>query len=155
MCETGLRSGTATVRRGNQLVAVFFAYCGENWASSKIGTALAFLGLRPVDPRRARSRAWNQDDTHLLEETMTRTDLSAFRKRLEALMSRFRDERAQLRHGVLGDEREAEVSTTQEQYTTDDLSREKADEEVAQSLLDNEETLLAECEAALERIDLG
>ena len=86
---------------------------------------------------------------------MTKTELNLFRQRLVAMARRLGNESEHLRDEVLGDEREATVGVTQEQYTTDDLSREKADEDVALSLLDNEEELLTECLAAFDRIKHG
>ncbi len=86
---------------------------------------------------------------------MTATELTNFRQRLQGMTQRLGGERLQLRHEVLGDERAPGVSTTQEQYTSDDLSREEADEEVALSMLNNEEELLTECVAALDRLERG
>ena len=86
---------------------------------------------------------------------MTSIELEGFRRRLMNLARRLGGESEHLREVVLGDEREPETSTTQEQYTIDDLSREKADEEIALAMLGNEEALLAECVAALERIERG
>jgi len=86
---------------------------------------------------------------------MNATDLKTFRHRLVEMTRRLSGERDQLRHEVWGDQRDPKVSTIQEQFTTDDLSREKADEEVALSLLENEEGLLAQCLAALARIESG
>lgn len=86
---------------------------------------------------------------------MTSTELNKFRRRLVRKARRLGSESEHLRDEVLGDERDPGVSTTQEQYTTDDLSREKADEEVALATLGNEEALLGECLAALERIEAG
>src|SRR5262245_53419245 len=86
---------------------------------------------------------------------MTSVELGKCRRRLAAMARRLGSEREHLREEVLGDEREPEVSTTHEQHTTDDLSREQADAEVALAMLGNEEALLAECLAALERIERG
>jgi DnaK suppressor protein len=86
---------------------------------------------------------------------MTSTELNTFRRRLVRMTRRLGSESEHLRDEVLGDERDSEVSITQEQYTTDDLSREKAVEEVALATLNNEESLLGECLAALQRIEGG
>ena len=91
---------------------------------------------------------------HKREIAMTKTELSSFQRRLVALARRLGSESEYLRDEVLGD-CEAKVGATKEQYTTDDLSRERADEDVALSLLDNEEEMLTECLAALDRIRHG
>lgn len=86
---------------------------------------------------------------------MTAIKRDDFRRRLQKLIHRLGGETEQLRHEVLGDGREPNTNTAREQYTEDDLSREEADEEVALAVLGNEEQLLAQCQAALDRIDRG
>jgi len=77
------------------------------------------------------------------------TELKQYRQRLEALIRRLTGEQTTLRHEALGE------NVPGENYAEDDLSRMHTDEEVAMSLLDNEEGLLGECEAALQRLDRG
>lgn len=86
---------------------------------------------------------------------MTRNDMTAFRTRLEEMTRRLRAEETRLKREVFSDDRERGASTTQEQYTSDDISREKEGEEIALSVLGAEEELLTECVAALERIEQG
>ncbi len=86
---------------------------------------------------------------------MTSIELGKFRRRLMKMTRRLSSERGHLREEALGEERKPEMNAAPEQYTDDDLSREEADEEVALGMLDNEDKLLAECLAALERIERG
>src|SRR5262245_3301562 len=86
---------------------------------------------------------------------MTAVEPGKGRRRWAALARRLGSERDHLREEVPRDRREPEASSPHEQHTTDDLSREQADAEVALAMLGNEEALLAECLAALERIERG
>jgi RNA polymerase-binding transcription factor DksA len=86
---------------------------------------------------------------------MTSIELGKFRRGLVKLARRLGHESSHLREEALGEERKPEINTAAEQFTDDDLSRESADEEVALGMLGNEEGLLAECLAALDRIERG
>jgi DnaK suppressor protein len=86
---------------------------------------------------------------------MTKTDMAEYARKIESLIVRLTAERSRLRSEVLGDSEEKSASAGRGQYTTDDLSREDSEEEVALSVLGNEEQLLGECRAALDRIQRG
>ncbi len=80
---------------------------------------------------------------------MTRTETNNFRKRLEEMVRRLGGGQARLRHQVRGE------SAIEEHYSQEDLSRLQIDDEVAISLLDTEEGLLGDCQAALRRLEQG
>jgi DnaK suppressor protein len=85
------------------------------------------------------------------ETTVKKSELNVFRKQLEFLAARLRGEQSQLRRDMV----EAGTAVSEEAYRSDDLSRERADGEVSVALIGNEETMLAECDAALARIQAG
>jgi RNA polymerase-binding transcription factor DksA len=86
---------------------------------------------------------------------MTKTELNQFRSRLEELLKHLSDERTQLRGEVFHAESATAAMGPAEQHTSDEISRGKEHEEVAVALLTAEEDQLAECRAALERIERG
>jgi DnaK suppressor protein len=84
---------------------------------------------------------------------MTKNELNTYRRKLEAMATRLSTEESDLRHEVLHAGKDGEnIRVADQQSTLDDLGREKSEEEVALSLLGNEEELLADCQAALDRI---
>jgi DnaK suppressor protein len=73
---------------------------------------------------------------------MTRTETNNYRKRLEEMVRR-----------LGGLRREMRSDNAFQEHSEDDLSRMHIDEEVAVSLLDTEEGLLGDCQAALRRLE--
>lgn len=79
---------------------------------------------------------------------MTHEQLSGFRSRLNGMVRRLAGERAHLHDEARAGRGEAVVDPVE-------LSTARNEEEVTLALLDNEEQLLAECQAAVERIMCG
>jgi RNA polymerase-binding transcription factor DksA len=84
---------------------------------------------------------------------MNRTELEKYRMKLVALVRRLTGESANLRHEAFG--AEAGVSPADVPIGQADLGVAENEEETALSVLGTEEELLAECNAALERIERG
>lgn len=83
---------------------------------------------------------------------MTKAQLSGFRQQLNNLLVRLSDEESRLRQQMRHAEGDAAI---EQQRSSEDLGRELTDDEVAISLLGNEEQIRRECNAALDRIDRG
>jgi RNA polymerase-binding protein DksA len=84
---------------------------------------------------------------------MTNEELKGYRKRLETMVAQLSDKREHLEEEVYGIVQvELGETTVEEPVTSDKLSHEYAEREVALAMLGNEEELLHECRAALERI---
>src|SRR5262245_54241050 len=87
---------------------------------------------------------------------MMKTELTAFRRRLEKMIRRLSEEDSRLRHEFLHEDEQGLASgAAEQQESSEDIGREGTDDEIALSLLSNEEDLLKECRSALERIDRG
>jgi RNA polymerase-binding transcription factor DksA len=83
---------------------------------------------------------------------MTKAQLSGYRKKLQSLLERLSGEESRLRQEVRHPGGDAAV---EQQGSSEDLGRALTDDEVAISLLGNEEDIRRECNAALDRIDRG
>ena len=85
---------------------------------------------------------------------MTKVELKGYRQRLEKMIERLGAEESHLRAEVFHAGKDGGATrAAEQQHANDDLGREDSEDEVALSLLGNEEELLAECQAALRRID--
>lgn len=83
---------------------------------------------------------------------MTKVQLRGYRRKLQNLLERLSSEESHLRQEVRHPEGDAAVD---QQRSSEDLGRALTDDEVAISLLGNEEEIRRECNAALDRIDRG
>ena len=83
---------------------------------------------------------------------MTKTQMRGYRRKLEQLLERLSSEESRLRQEVRHPEGDAAI---EQQRSSEDLGRALTDDEVAISLLGNEEDIRRECNAALDRIDRG
>jgi len=84
---------------------------------------------------------------------MTHAELAKYRAKLNALVRRIGMEQSSLRHEALGGE--AGLSPGEVPVDQADMGIAEIEEETAQSVLQTEEEILGECEAALERIARG
>lgn len=83
---------------------------------------------------------------------MTKAQMQGYRRKLQHLLERLSGEESQLRQEVRHTEGDA---AAEQQRSSEDLGRALTDDEVAISLLGNEEDIRRECNAALDRIDRG
>ena len=87
---------------------------------------------------------------------MRRSELDSYRNKLTAMLRRLGDERSHLRHDALrAVGRDRGVAVLEPPETTADPALASTEEFLAVSLLNSEEQLLTECQAALERIERG
>ncbi|HLW64002.1 MAG TPA: TraR/DksA family transcriptional regulator [Gemmataceae bacterium] len=86
---------------------------------------------------------------------MSKSELQKHRNQLEDMIARLHDEEAHLRHKVMRAEEPSGIAEQEPYHNPEEERAELAQNEIALSVLENEDSLLGECQAALQRIKKG
>ena len=86
---------------------------------------------------------------------MIKNDLQKYREQLDSMIGKLEEEEAHLRHKVMRVVEPEGISEQEPYHSQEDERPELAQNEVALSVLGSEDTLLGECQAALQRIEKG